>query len=177
MKEEKKVENAISLDLSEIARTNVWVDGDCTKVLKLNLSDMGVMSRLNEVYPKLQGLAVEVSNLQKDASTVIGDDLSLEEQEKKEEEINAKVVDTFNKINNQMKEMVDYIFDFPVSDIVCDGGSMYDMFNGQLRFEYVIERIGALYKANISEEIQRMNKRAEMHTAKYTNSATKKKRK
>ena len=160
MKDEKNVDNAISLDLSPIARTNVWVDGDCTKVLRLNLTDMGIMGRLQDSYPKLDELTAEVQKLAASA------DVS-----------NEQIVETFRKIDREMRDLVDYIFDFPVSDIVCDGGSMYDPVGGQLRFEYVIDRISKLYETSLNEEFKRMQAKVDKHTAKYTKSATKSTRK
>ena len=159
MMEEKKVadSNALNLDLSEIARTPVWVDGDCTKVLRLNLTDMGVMGRLQDSYPKLDELTAEVQKLAASADASDKD-----------------IVDTFRKIDKQMRDIVDYIFDFPVSDIVCDGGSMYDPIDGQLRFEYVIDRISKLYESSLNEEFKRMQAKVNTHTAKYTKSRKRK---
>ena len=155
--EKKVVENAISLDIPEIARTNVWVNGDCTKVLRLNLSDMNMMKRLRESYPKLDELTEEVQKM------MATEDISSDE-----------IIDTFDKINQQMKDIVDGIFDFPVSDMMCDGGSMYDMLGGQLRFEYIIDKLAGLYGNTIAEEAKRLNARLAKHTGKYTNSKKRK---
>ena len=154
-----KDKNVVNLDLQEIARTKIWVNGDCTRVLELNLSDMGVMSRLQDAYPKLDELTEEVKNL---AS--------------KEDATNEEIVETFKKINQQMKDIVDKIFDFPVSDICCDGGSMYDPIGGQLRFEYIIDKLSKLYESSLNEEFKRMQAKVNKHTAKYTKSATKKRK-
>ena len=162
MKEEKKVaenNNVINLDLSPIARTNVWVDGDCTKVLRLNLTDIGIMGRLQDSYPKLDALTAEVQKLAASADASDSD-----------------VVTAFRTIDKQMRDIVDFIFDFPVSEIVCDGGSMYDPVGGQLRFEYVIDRISKLYETSLNEEFKRMQAKMNTHTAKYTKSATKKRK-
>lgn len=157
--EKKVVENAISLDIPEIARTNVWVNGDCTKVLRLNLSDMNIMKRLRESYPKLDELTEEVQSMMTS-----------------EEITSDEVIDAFDKINQQMKDIVDSIFDFPVSDMMCDGGSMYDIIGGQLRFEYIIDKLAGLYESTVAEEAKRLNARLAKHTNKYTKSATKKRK-
>jgi len=158
MIEEVKDKNIVNLDLSETARTKIWVNGDCTKVLELNLTDMGVMSRLQDSYPKLDELTAEVKNL---ASADISDE---------------EIVATFKKIDKQMRDIVDNIFDYPVCDICCDGGSMYDPVGGQLRFEYIIDRISKLYKTSLNEEFKRMQAKMKTHTAKYTKSSTKKRK-
>ena len=155
---EKKVEtpnNVVTLDIPEVERASVWVNGDCTKVLKLNLSDMGVITRLQDAYPKLDALVEEVQNLSKDGVS------------------DEEIVATFKSIDKQMKDLVDGIFDYPVSDILCDGGSMYDPINGQLRFEYIIDRLSNLYTNTLKEEWKRTQKKMEVHTAKYTKSTKK----
>ena len=149
---------ALTLDLSETARTNIWINGDCTKVIRLNLTDMGVMSRLQDAYPKLDELTAEVQNL---ASADISD---------------KEIVATFKKIDQQMKDIVDDIFDYPVSEVCCDGGSMYDPVGGQLRFEYIIDRISKLYEASLNDEFKKMQAKMKAHTAKYTKSSTKKRK-
>ena len=158
MIEEVKDKNVLNLDLSETARTKIWVNGDNTKVLELNLTDMGVMSRLQDSYPKLDELTAEVKNL---ASADISDE---------------EIVETFKKIDKQMRDIVDNIFDFPVCDVCCDGGSMYDPVGGQLRFEYIIDRISKLYETSLNEEFKRMQAKVKTHTAKYTKSSTKKRK-
>lgn len=159
MIEEVKNNNVINLDLSETARTKIWVNGDNTKVLELNLTDMGVMGRLQDAYPKLDELTAEVKNL------ASAEDISDEE-----------VVATFKRIDQQMRDIVDSIFDFKVCDVCCDGGSMYDPIGGQLRFEYIIDKISKLYESSLNEEFKRMQAKVKTHTAKYTKSSTKKRK-
>lgn len=158
MKEEKD-SNVLNLDLSETQRTNIWVNGDNTKILRLNLTDMGVMGRLQDAYPKLDELVEEVKKVAND-----------------EKASDEDVVKMFKIIDLKMREIVDSIFDFPVSDICCDGGSMYDPIGGQLRFEYIIDRISKLYQNSLNEEFKRMQAKVKTHTAKYTKSSTKKRK-
>ena len=158
MIEEVKDKNIVNLDLSETARTKIWVNGDNTKVLELNLTDMGVMSRLQDSYPKLDELTAEVKNL---ASADVSDE---------------DIVATFKKIDKQMREIVDNIFDYPVCEVCCDGGSMYDPVGGQLRFEYIIDRISKLYETSLNDEFKKMQAKMKTHTAKYTKSSTKKRK-
>ena len=158
MIEEVKDKNVVNLDLSETARTKIWVNGDNTKILELNLTDMGVMGRLQNSYPKLDELMAEVKYL---ASADVSDE---------------DIVATFKKIDKQMREIVDNIFDYPVCDVCCDGGSMYDPVGGQLRFEYIIDRISKLYETSLNDEFKKMQAKMKTHTAKYTKSSTKKRK-
>ena len=159
MIKEAKDNNVINLDLSETKRTKIWVNGDNTKILELNLTDMGVMGRLQDSYPKLDELTDEIKAISTD-----------------ENASDEKIVEMFKKIDQKMRDIVDSIFDYPVSDICCDGGSMYDPIGGQLRFEYIIDKISKLYQNSLNEEFKRMQAKVKTHTAKYTKSSTKKRK-
>lgn len=149
--------NVINLDMSDSARSKIWINGDSNKVIELNLSDMGILTRLNDAYPKLDDLMAEVRDF---ASAEIT------------EEDNAEVLNDlsvkFKSINQKMKDLVNYVFDYNVCDVCCDGGSMYDVVNGQYRFEYIIDKLSGLYESTINEEYKRMQLRMEKHTNKYT---------
>ena len=56
-------DNVVDLDLSVIRKKRFRVDGDNNRILELNTSDVGIVSRLNEVYPKLQKLAQDAAGL------------------------------------------------------------------------------------------------------------------
>ena len=159
MIEEVRDNNIINLDLSETARTKIWVNGDSNRVLELNLTDMGVLSRLQDSYAKLDELAAEVKNL------TSAEDAS-----------NEEVATAFKNMDNKMRDIVDSIFDFPVSDVCCDGGSMYDPVGGQLRFEYIIDRISKLYGNSLNEEFKRIQAKIDTHTNKYKKSSTRKRK-
>lgn len=151
----KKTDNIIDLDLSSSARTKIRINGDNSKVLELNLSDIGIITRLNDAYPKLDELQAEVTKV------TSADNIE-------DEEALSIISEQFKVINQKMKDLVDFIFDFPVSAICCDGGSMYDPVAGQYRFEYIIENLSKLYGDTINAEYKRMKNRVETHTAKYT---------
>lgn len=170
MIEEKKVvvpDNVVSLDMPEVERVSVWVNGDCTKVIRLNLSDMNIMTRAKDALVKLEDLQAEANNL---ASVEVPDNFDTDEDKEKLD----KAIELFREINQKMKDIVDGIFDYPVSDVCCDGGSMYDPLNGKYRYECIIDRIMALYTDNWEKETRQSRERMQSHTAKYTKSRKKK---
>ena len=167
MKEEVKEQNILNLDLSETARTKVWVNGDCTKVLELNLTDIGIMARAKDAIAELDELQAEANKL---ASAEVPDSFETEEDQKKFDE----VIEVFRDIDKKMKKLVDGIFDFPVCEVCCDGGSMYDPINGQYRYEYIIDRLMKLYGTSWDAEISRTKDRMQSHTAKYTKKRSRK---
>lgn len=157
-----KSNNIISLDLSETARTKIWVNGDNTKVLELNLSDVGIISRLENAQNTINDLVAEVRSLSS-ADIPDGDP-------------DGVMAKSFSKMNDKMCEIVDGIFDYPVCEICCDGGSMFDPIGGQMRFEYIIDKLSNLYTDTITEEMKRIQAKMDKHTAKYTKPTTKKRK-
>lgn len=167
IEEVKRPDNVISLDLSETKRTKVWVNDDCTKVLELNLTDLNVMSRARDAMSKLDELQAEANEL---ASADVPSEIETEEDEKKVD----FAIDKFKSIDSKMRDLVDSIFDFPVSDVCCDGGSMYDPIKGQYRYEYIIDRIMVLYGDEWEKESKLRKEKMQSHTAKYTKSRKRK---
>lgn len=167
MIEEVKDKNALNLDLSETARTKIWVNGDNRRVLELNLTDLGIMGRAKDAKDKLDELQAEANEL---ASADVPDSIESDEDEKKID----VVIERFSSIDKKMRELVDGIFDFPVCDVCCDGGSMYDPINGQYRYEYIIDKVMALYGDQWEKESKLRKQNIEKHTSKYTKSRKKK---
>lgn len=142
--------NIVDIDLSITRKKRFRIDGDDNRIIELNTSDMTILNRLDEADKQLRELA--------DKATF---DVS-------ETEDNADVVKELLATDKQMRAIIDYLFDAPVSDICAPDGSMYDPFNGKYRFEHIMEILFALYEKNISEEIKKMRKNVQKHTDKYT---------
>ena len=145
------------IDLSATAKKRFRINGDDNKIIYLNTSDMLAIERFRETYPKLMELAQDASDKLVNVNT---DEFSETELD--------KTADILKDINTKMCEYVDFIFDCKVAEICCDGGSMYDPFDGQLRFQHIFEKLFALYKDNISKEFKTMSNRMKRHTDKYT---------
>ena len=172
LKDEKKVENKpddiMDIDLSVTAKKRFRINGDDSKILYLNTSDMLVLDRFRETYPKLAELAQE-------ASDRIGTDAFGDDEELTEDKLNV-AADTLKDINDKMCEYMDYVFDADISGTCLDGGSMYDPFDGQFRFQHIFNKIFELYADNITKEYQKMSTHIKRHTQKYTNKYTGKKK-
>lgn len=149
----------INLDMRDAARTKIWVNGDCRKIIELNLTDMGIITRFSDTYPKLLALQDEISQMIEDGKPEDMDSM---------DDI-TKFAEQFKSIDKKMREYVDYIFDYKVSDVCSDGGSMYDLVaGGWWRFEYIIDKIGKLYNQKFGDEMKKNDKRMRMHTDRYT---------
>lgn len=143
----------IDLRVTQKKKFRILIDDDREpEILELNTSDAGIVNRLNEVYPKLTKLAEDAcTNLEVDP-----EDLSLQGP--------ARVL---MDIDKQMREYMDYLFDSNVSDICVPSGTMWDPFNGEFRFEHIIEALSPLYKSNFTAEFTKMSKRMKQNVAKY----------
>lgn len=140
----------IDIDLSVTRKKRFRIDGDDDRVIELNTSDMNILLRLDEVEARLNNLA--------DSVTFSPDDTEHVEENVK------KLLAT----DTEMRELMDYLFDSPISAVCAPSGSMYDPFNGKYRFEHIIETLFALYEDNIEAEYKKMSKNVQKHTAKYT---------
>lgn len=142
--------NVIDIDLSVTRKKRFRIDNDDSRILELNTSDMTILNRLDEAGRRLKELAdyanFEVSNGEEAKNAV-------------EELLNT---------DKKMRDIIDYLFDSPVSDVCAPNGSMYDPFNGKYRFEHIMEVLFTQYEKNINEEIKKMRKHMQKHTDKYT---------
>ena len=129
------------------------IDGDDNRVLSLNTSDLGIVSRLRDAYPKMSELTSKYAERKLDEV----DD---------EESIN-QFADILQEMDLDMRGLVDYIFDSDVSKVCVPDGTMFDMFNGQFRYEIIIEEISKLYESNLSMEYRKMKARVDAKANKY----------
>lgn len=159
--EEKKAINnnneaVTDIDLSVTAKKRFRINGDNNRILELNVSDMSVITRLRDIEPKLEKLALSVQDFE-----AIGDE---------DENSIGKMADKFEEVDNEMRKLMDDIFQSNVSEVCApkSEGSMYDPFNGKFRFEWVLEALIDLHASNIQEQFKRMSTQVNKHTAKYT---------
>lgn len=162
---DKKVDNINNdiqdINLSVIRKKRFRVDGDDSRILELNTSDLNILARLKDAYPKLIAIA---DNAFKDLPQV--------DPSKEIDFINstetAELIDSLKKADSEMRELVDYIFDSNVSEVCAPSGSMYDPINGQFRFEHIINVLAALYETDVETEMGAIAARVKKHTGKYS---------
>lgn len=155
-KAEKPADDIQDIDLSVIQKKRFRINGDNSKILELNTSDMRIASRLKESYPRLNTLMDEVA----DEFNSIPDDAE-------DEETLTKVADAVNKIDGKMREEIDYIFDANVSEVCGSDGSMWDPIDGMFRYEHIIDKLAKLYENNLDKEFADMKRRVETKAGKY----------
>lgn len=154
--------DVIDISLSVIRKKRFRIDNDDSRILELNTSDLNILARLKETYPKLVALA---DNAFKNLPEV---DTTSENYDFMTDETTGKVIDALDDADKQMRKLVDYIFDSNVSEICAPSGSMYDPINGKFRFEHIIDTLAALYETEVSTEMNNIATRISKHTNKYT---------
>lgn len=167
--EEKEVEEAVTenvpaevvendiqdIDLSVIKRQKFRINGDNSKIIELNTSDMGIATRLKEAYPRLNSLVDSISERFND----VPDDEATEKQLK-------AIGEAIEDIDKKMRDEIDYIFNSPVS-VVFDEGSMWDPIDGMFRYEHIIDKLAKLYENNLDKEFANIKRRVETTAGKY----------
>lgn len=143
------------IDLSVTRKKRFRIDGDNSRILELNTSDMGIIKRLQDTYPKLDKLAAKVAAISKEGDGT-------------DEESAKAVAKAISETDKEMRSLMDMLFNANVSEVCAPDGSMYDPFNGKYRFEHIIEKLSALYESNLAEEYKRVSTRLKLHTDKYT---------
>lgn len=156
----------MDIDLSVTAKQRFRIDGDNNRILELNTSDMGIISRLNDTLPKLNALAEKASEIK--ADEIVDEDTMSAEQ------LN-NIANTIKEMDEQLREYMDYIFDSNVSEVCAPSGTMYDIFDGQFRYLHILDKLTKLYEDNIESEYSKVKQRMAMHTDKYIKKSKKKK--
>ena len=141
--------NIVDIDLSVTKKKQFRIDGDDTRIIELNTSDMSILSRLQESYPRLDELGTKAMSMSSDDTL----------------ETTAALL---TEIDKEMRDILNFIFDSDIADVCAPDGSMFDMFNGQFRFEHILSKLVGLYEKNIDNEYKLMAKNIAKHTEKYT---------
>lgn len=125
-------------------------------VLELNTSDMSILNRLEQLYPKLEKLSQDAAVKQLDL------------KDNSDEKAISRASQALIKIDSQMRQILDEIFDSNVSEVCAPQGSMFDPFNGEFRFEHIIDVLTKLYETSLNSEFRKMNEKMKKRTSKYT---------
>ena len=157
------VEDVIDLDLSVTKKKRFRFDKDNNRILELNTSDMNILARMSEAYPKLKAQQEKAAKLMEGIDIPDGEELD-EEVEKSITTISERL----KEVDKDMRELIDFMFNAPVSAVAAPDGSMYDPYEGSFRFEYIITLLIKQYENNLQTEFDKMSRQMQKHTAKYT---------
>jgi len=141
----------IDINLEGIKKQRFRINGDPDAIIELNLSDFGIVERLEQGLEKLEDEMTKIADISSD-----------------DEDLSAKM----KEADTRMREVIDFIFDYPVSAVCAKGGTMYDPKDGKFRYEIIIDGLTKLYQNNINDEFKKFQTRIKKHTDKYVNNST-----
>lgn len=153
-------DNIIDIDFGAIKKSRFRLNGDNSKIFELNVSDMNIVQRLNESYPKLNKLQEKVQKLQLKENT------SADATEEEDAKAVAEMGEKLKELDDEMKSIIDYIFDSNVSEVCAGSGSMYDPIDGMFRYEHIIDKLTSLYTDNLNSEFKKMKTRINKYAKK-----------
>ena len=137
-------EEIIDLDLSSIRKKRIRIDGDDNRILEINTSDLGVITRLNDSEQALKELSEQAQKIAEIGNLDEDDNFS-------------KFAEELKSIDEKMRNIIDDIFQSNVSEVCGVDGSMFDPISGSTRWEIIVKAISSLYEDNISKEIESRN--------------------
>lgn len=149
------------LNLSVLKKKRFRIDEDNNKILELNTSDLSIVNRLDETYPKLKKLEEKATEL------INTPDVNENSSDEDIEIGMSSLAKLLKEIDSEMRDCLDYIFDSNVSELCASSGSMYDPINGKLRYEHLVDILLALYEDNLKREASAIKARVKKHTSKY----------
>ena len=149
-------DDVIDINMQGIKRKRFRLNGDNSCIIELNLSDLGIVDRLERGMERLAAEMATIASIDED---------------------DENYQDTLQQADQKMREYVDYIFDSPVSEVCARHGTMYDPQDGKFRYESIIDTLTSLYHNNINAEYKKIQARISKYTNKYTTPVTKGKRK
>lgn len=147
----------MDLSFEETRRKRIRIDGDDSRIVELNLSDMGIFERLDESENKIQNL----ENKYHEAVE------SLQELSSEDEKFDY-MIDTISKLDEELKNIFIYIFNTPTIKHCVPDGTMFDVYNGVPRYEIILAKFLPLYTNNYNREMKKLDKNVAKLTAKYT---------
>lgn len=156
----KKVNDNLANDIVDISiapktKKRFRIDKDNNKIIELDISDINMVPRLDEMIPKLETITDEYTDVDVDDE---------------EDGINAEAkLAALRDAEKKMREAIDYIFDSNVCDIICGNTSIFSPINGKFKFEYILATLTGLYEENMKVEAGKLQAQISKHTAKYHN--------
>lgn len=150
----KKKTNVTDIQLNISKKEQFRINGDDSKIIELDISDLGVLNRLRESYPRLQDLGIKGFEAESDEDL---DNKTL-----------GEFMDALNNVNAEMCSILNYIFDSDIAKTCSFGKPLYNMVAGKFIFEIIMDTLFGLYSDSIKAEFGEMSARMKSHTSKYT---------
>lgn len=107
--------------------------------------DPSIINRLNEVREKVKGIGM---NIQEDDPVEV-------------------MLAEANRVDGELRTLIDYAFDYPCSDVVFGGGFSFSTANGVSQMEQFLDGAMAIINKEMTEEAKAAEKRQAKYLSKY----------
>lgn len=148
-------EDVIDIQLQN-PRKKFRINGDNSKIIEIDPSDVNIVVRLQGTYKKLNSLATRAGSL------------LVDQEEATDEEAIARASEALRQLDTEMRELIDELFNSPVSTVLASERNMYSPVNGEFWFEHCIEVLSNLYTNNFNSEFKKMQEKIRKRTNKFT---------
>lgn len=120
------------------------INGDENRIITINPTDFGLLSRYKEVEPKINALAQTYEN-----TSEIGDEESIK---------------ILSELDKKTREFIDYIVGSPVSEIVFGNANCLSVTGGSPIYENFLNAYISYLEPIIKEEVKKSKSRIEKYT-------------
>jgi hypothetical protein len=163
----KTTTNNIELNIS--SKREYTINGDKSKILKLNPNDMGIIARTSDAIAMINELETDYTKLFNEPEEKTSDDMP-------SDVALTQFSTKFKQLDAGIREAVNFLFDYDVCSVCADEGSMFDLQDGEYRYAVIIDTLMPLYADTITEETNKMITKMQKKVEKYVNRDHKRKR-
>jgi hypothetical protein len=128
------------------------INNDSNRVIRFNPADFSIIERIKTAYDEI------------DKVTQIDEDIELKADGTPIEEL-GKAAEIVTGINNKIREMIDYIFNSPVSDKVFGKQSPLSIVKGRPLWQGFLECLEPVLKSEIKKAQEESRKRISKYTS------------
>ena len=140
-----------SVNFNLDTREEFCVDGDESRVFRLDIHDINLVSRLSAALPKMKDLENRWQELGEKSGNLDADNIT-------EEEVTA-VTDEYGELETDMRHIVDEAVDSDgLSNTILGTTCAFSPVNGRFKYEQIIDVLVGLYEKNIEEEAKKFNR-------------------
>lgn len=131
------------------------INGDKNRVIRFNPADINLLERFDKAYKSIEE---EQRRIEKDI------ELKTNGKPVEEQEDYEQALEVIRRLNQFIKDQIDYIFDSEVSDVIFGNQSPMSTVKGRPFFERVFDAIQPILEKEITAE----RKASEKRISKYT---------
>lgn len=119
------------------------INGDESRILRINTSDMNIITRMNKAEKELQKIADKCNSATAD-----------------------NAIETLSYLDNEVRKQINYVFDGDVSDIIFGNTNCISLAGGKPIFENFLEAVLPIIKEDISTEQKKIERKVSKYTSK-----------